>query len=458
MLYIIIIFVLYSVNIVNCESYNKYSGYSNIFNSNLFNSNLFNSNLFNSNLFNSNLFNSIVFSYKKCLSTYSNKNYLTLYNSYDLKNSNTQYSFLSKSIKQTSSNKNYLTLYNSYDLKNSNTQYSFSTLPTLEPTTITTLEPTTITTLEPTTITTLEPTTITTLEPTTITTLEPTTITTLEPTTITTPITSLEPEKFIPILSIETSMTLSGLTEPSLDTKAQSAVLIAVASSINITTNYVLFLGQEVVARRKLIISYLLTTYNIKAITQINIPLINQYSNINPSIIYTSLTTNLENSISNGNFITFLIYASAALNSTSTQNVIVTNYSVSQMVLINNTLVPTLAPTSINSFNPSLTPTLTITISDPTKDFSVKELLTILFASIGSFIVVLTIYYYVKIKINKKEQPLSIQSLSIQPLSIQSLSIQSLSNEPLSIEPFISIQEEPPLSIQEEDIILSIND
>ncbi len=36
MLYIIIIFVLYSVNIVNCESYNKYSGYSNVFNSNVF--------------------------------------------------------------------------------------------------------------------------------------------------------------------------------------------------------------------------------------------------------------------------------------------------------------------------------------------------------------------------------------------------------------------------------------
>ena len=420
MLYIIIIFVLYSVNIVNCESYNKYSGYSgNSGYSNLFNSNLFNSNLFNSNLFNSNLFNSIVFSYSKS----SNKNYLTFYNSYYLKNSNTHYSLLSKSIKQTSSNKNYLTFYNSYDLKNSNIQYSFSSLSTLEPT----LEPTPITTLEP----------------------------TLNPTSITTPITSLEPEKFIPVLSFETSLTLSGLTEPSLDTKAQSAVLIAIASSINISTNYVLFLGQEVVARRKLIINHLLSTYNIKAITQINIPFSNQYSNINPSIIYTSLTTNLENSISNGHFITFLIYASVALNSTSTQNVIVTNYSVSQMVLINNTLVPTLFPTSITSFNPSLTPTLTITISGPTKDFSVKELLTILFSSIGSFVVVLTIYYYVKIKINKKEPPLSIQPLSIQPLSIQPLSIQSqsiqpLSNEPLSIEPFISIQEE--------DILISINE
>ena len=61
----------------------------------------------------------------------------------------------------------------------------------------------------------------------------------------------------------------------------------------------------------------------------------------------------------------------------------------------------------------------------------------------GGFIALLAIYYYVKIKINKKE-----------PL----LSNQPLSNQPLSIQPFLLIQEEPPLSIQEEDIILSINE
>jgi len=76
----------------------------------------------------------------------------------------------------------------------------------------------------------------------------------------------------------------------------------------------------------------------------------------------------------------------------------------------------------------------------------------------GCFIALLAIYYYVKIRINKKEPSLSIQSLSIQPLSIQSLSIQPLSNEPLSIQPFLLIQEEPPVSIQEQDIILSINE
>ena len=456
MLYIIVIFVLYSIKIVNCESYSKYSGYSNVFNSN-------------------------VFSYKNCLSYYSkssNKNYLTFYNSHDLKNSNMYYSFFTKSIKHSSSRNSYLSLINSYTFSIS--KYYSNVISYSKPT------------------------------------LKPTSITTLLPT--------LEPKKFIPVLSFETFMTITGLTQPSLDIKAQSAILIAVASSINISTNYVLFLGQELVTRRKLIINHLLSTYNIKATTQINIPITNEYSNINPSIIYTSLTTNLATAITNGNFITFLKSASISLNSTSTQNVIVSNYSVSQMVLKNNTfspslppslspslspslppslppslspsLPPSLSPTSITSFNPtsitsfnptsitsfnpssitsfnpssitSFNPTLTTTISDSTKDFSVKELLTILFASMSSFILVLSIYYYVKVKINKKEVPLSIQSLSIQslsiqslsiqPLSIQSLSIQPLSIEPLSIEPFISIQEEPSLSIQEEDIVLSINE
>ena len=406
MLYTIIIFVLYSMKIVNCESYNnKYSGYSGNYYSQAFNSGYsgnYYSQAFNSgysNVFNSIVFNSNIFSYTKS----SNKNYLTFYNSYDLKNSNTHYSFLSKSTKQIISINSYLSLINSYTFpisKPYSNIISYSK-PTLLPT--------------------------------------------------------LEPEKFIPVLSFETSMTLSGLTEPSLDTNAQSAVLIALASSINISTNYVLFLGQEVVARRKLMINHLLSTYNIKAITQINIPLTNQYSNINPSILYTSLTTNLTNSINNGNFITFLISASIALNSTSTQNVIVTNYSVSQMVLTNNnsfTFAPSLAP----SLTPSLTPSYNTLITGPSKDFNVKELFTIVFTCMGCFILLLAIYYYVKIRINKKESFLSIQPLSIQPLSIQSLSIQPLSNEPLSIQPFLLIQEEPPVSIQEQDIILSINE
>ena len=58
-----------------------------------------------------------------------------------------------------------------------------------------------------------------------------------------------------------------------------------------------------------------------------------------------------------------------------------------------------------------------------------KELLIILFASMGCFIALLTVFYYVKIKLNKK-------NISV-PLSIQ---------------------EEQPVSIQTEDIILSINE
>ncbi len=297
---------------------------------------------------------------------------MTFYNSYDFQSRQKSYSINSNN------NFGYLSLINSYTLpvsKSYSNTISFSTKP------FTTLIPTSL----------------------------PTSFTTFNPTQ--------DSEQFIPILSFETSMTLSGLTEPSLDTKAQSAVLIAVAASINISTNYVFFLGQEIITRRKLIIEHLLTTYNIKAITQINIPLTNQYSNINPATIYTSLTTNLANAISNGNFITFLLYASIALNSTSTQNVIVSNYSVSQMVLTNNNSFFTLTP----SLAPSLAPSYLELISAPTKDLIMKELIIIIFASMGCFIALLAVFYYVKIKLNKKN---------------------------------ISV----PLSIQTEDIILSINE
>ena len=56
-----------------------------------------------------------------------------------------------------------------------------------------------------------------------------------------------------------------------------------------------------------------------------------------------------------------------------------------------------------------------------------KELLTILFASMGGFIALLAIYYYVIININKKNLPLS-------------------------------IQQEQRVSIREENIILTINE
>ncbi len=122
MLNIIIIFVLYSIKIVNCESYNKYSGYSIFFNSNAFNcgysgySNFFNSNAFNSgysgysNFFNSNAFNSgntgysnvynsNLFSYSKS----THQHYLTFYNSYDLQSRKSYYSFDIKSSKKSNS-------------------------------------------------------------------------------------------------------------------------------------------------------------------------------------------------------------------------------------------------------------------------------------------------------------------------------------------------------------------
>jgi hypothetical protein len=166
-------------------------------------------------------------------------------------------------------------------------------------------------------------------------------------------------------------MTLSGLTEPELDIKAQSAVIIAVAFSTNISANFVIFIGQEIVSRRKLIISRILTTYNVKAITQINIPLSNKY-NIDPTTLYTLLTSNLASAIINGNFITFLLEASILLNSSSCQNAIVSNYTVSQMVLY-------------NTQSPSLQPSSNIILAKPTPNLSQYYIIIVIFTSMGIF-------------------------------------------------------------------------
>ena len=149
MLYIIIIFLLYSIKIVNSESYHKYSGYSG--NSNFFYSNVFNSgysgnsNFFYSNAFNSGknhyslysrnidysiVFNSKIFSYSKS----THQNYLTFYNSYDLQSRKSYNSFDIKSSKESNSVWGYLSLIKSHTLPISKTYsnvISFSTPPFL---------------------------------------------------------------------------------------------------------------------------------------------------------------------------------------------------------------------------------------------------------------------------------------------------------------------------------------
>jgi hypothetical protein len=143
-------------------------------------------------------------------------------------------------------------------------------------------------------------------------------------------------------MSFETSMTLSGLTKPELDKSSQTAIVIAVSKSSNISSEYVSFENQHLIIQRKLTIYHILSTYSVEAITKISMPI----SNINPLTLYTMITKQLSTSVANGNFIIYLTQISILLN-TTTQNVVVSNFVNSPMIVIMPTEMPTEMPTKM---------------------------------------------------------------------------------------------------------------
>jgi hypothetical protein len=125
-----------------------------------------------------------------------------------------------------------------------------------------------------------------------------------------------------PLLTFESSLTLSGLSKPELDISAQQAIIIATSKSMNISLNFVKFISQKLLsqsANNYFHIFLQSPTYTIVGVTDITIPL---SKTDNPTLIYSSLKTKLLESVGNGNFNTFLVAASIALNSTSTQNAV----------------------------------------------------------------------------------------------------------------------------------------
>jgi hypothetical protein len=153
----------------------------------------------------------------------------------------------------------------------------------------------------------------------------------------------------------------------------------------------VFFKDQTYISYRKLLIIKLLSTYDITVVTEIIIPLIVKY-NINPTTLYSNLVTNLKNSISSGNFALFLQSESVLLNSSTMLNVIVSNYTISQMTVLNQTNIPTAIPTNIPTAIPD---------SKITDNLSQKKILIIILVSIGVFIGILSVFLYVLYKVNR---------------------------------------------------------
>ena len=144
------------------------------------------------------------------------------------------------------------------------------------------------------------------------------------------------------IISFETLMSLSGLTQSSLDENAKTAVVIAVAKSANVSKQFVSFIKQTlktIYSHKKTIQSY---TYDIDTTTQIIIPVLGS-----PNDLYLTLTTNIANSVGNGDFNMFLMSASIALNSTSTQNAVSKSVAMTPMDFILPSSFPSSFPSSL---------------------------------------------------------------------------------------------------------------
>ena len=340
--------------------------------------------------------------------SYVKMNYVSLYNSYNSYYSNNfvysnafnsgsffcsnskyiSYSFYSyNSIKSSS---HYITQVGSLSQTYSN-MYSISYSPTVMPTAIIapTTSPTTyiftiFPTKSPTPLLTLAPTYIPTLIPTLMPTYSPTHSPTLVSTTAApTPLLTLAPTQ-APVastLTFETAITLSGFSQPVIDNNSLNAIILSIAKSANISSNYVSIKEYSFVNGRRRLDIMLQNLYNLLFISQFNIPLTS--SIVNPSSLYTSLTNNIQTSISSGAFVSYLLTLNTSISS---MNLTISNYTMSQMNIVYN--VPTSAPTII--IDGLVVPKL-----------GLIEVIKIVFISMAGFIAFLFVFMLIIKKVNK---------------------------------------------------------
>ena len=145
-------------------------------------------------------------------------------------------------------------------------------------------------------------------------------------------------------ISFESTMSLSGISKPFLDDLAQTSVVIATAKSANVSTSFVFFIKQNP-SSNKFLKS---VSYDIDATTQLNVPT----NGKSPQILYDSLVSNLMNSVSNGDFNAFLMSASIALNSSSTQNAFSNGVVLGPLSFDGPSFAPSFVPSSMPSFAP----------------------------------------------------------------------------------------------------------
>ena len=312
----------YSDYFIYSQSFYKFSNHFNsnklsYDNSNHFNSNKLsydNSNYFNSNKLsydNSNYFNSKHIIHSK--QTYSQLNLLSrLHVSFGyisiIKTMPSQSISVYKYSNSYNSFNEYLSIIKTMPSQSISKKYSSLSITTLITTFVPTLNPTTlITTFVPT----LNPTTL-------ITTFVPT----LNPTTlITTFVPTLKPSKTptileTPVIVFDTKLSFNNYDSLELDNKSQQVIIVATANSMNISASYIEYIGSSLKTRRQLYMFRILG-FNIIVTLKTTIPI---QGNTDPKILYSTLTTNLINSVNSGLFTTYLITSSNALGVISFAN------------------------------------------------------------------------------------------------------------------------------------------
>jgi hypothetical protein len=196
-------------------------------------------------------------------------------------------------------------------------------------------------------------------------------------------------------------LSLSGLTESVLDESAQQSVAIATANSANISIEFVSFLQQTLKNVNSFAKTIQSQTYDIDATTQLNVPVSGS-----PDSLYLILTTNIANSVGNGDFNAFLLSASIALNSTSTQNAVSKSVAWTPMVLIvaspATTLFPSFMPSQALSFAPSPAPS-PASLGRNTKDYNANSERILFIVVVVSVISVFLVSAYLKAKSKKRE-------------------------------------------------------
>ena len=121
-----------------------------------------------------------------------------------------------------------------------------------------------------------------------------------------------------PIVTFDSSLTLSGLTSNTLSTSGRDSVVSVTASSMGVSKNTVSFVSETAIAnnRRKLSTSEMTlfsTTYTILAVTRVDIPLSSTIY-ATTTELYNTLTNKLDSAVKSGNFTTELILSAQSNN------------------------------------------------------------------------------------------------------------------------------------------------